>query len=246
METATLRGFQKILNNSFKKEFEIRRDYVGRKELEILKYLKYDLMHLKDELFNEYDEPTLYKLAQQVEEFSNGKSEYNPFNDYPLCDALDGIYLDYSELCATYAEGLIDKSEIDLSNLESLKSSLAENMITTILKDYKNDMEVILQSSNYEEMEELVEELTTIEYDLPFELRIEYALQYPEYPSQKEIIDLKSLRLTEESLHDLKGFLRKNKDWESDYRSINDFLCFNELKEELERESQIGIRKNRR
>lgn len=91
METATLQEFRKILNESYKKELEIRCGYVGRKELEILKYLKYDLLHLKDELFNERDELTLYKLAEQVEEFTEGKSEYNPFMDYPLCDALEGI-----------------------------------------------------------------------------------------------------------------------------------------------------------
>lgn len=249
MENATLHEFKKILNESYKKELEIRCDYVGRKELEILKYLKYDLMHLKDELFNENDELTLYKLAEQVEDFIEGKSEYNPFNDYPLCDALDGIYLDYSELCATYAEGLIDKSQIDLSNLESLKLFLAENMIKTILTDYKRDIEYFMYENHtpYYNRESLITLLEQETSDFPFGLKIEYALKYPEYPEQKEIIDLESLKLTEQSKEYLKEFLKYNKEWESNYGSIDDFLCLNELKEELEQESQTQtIRKNRR
>lgn len=249
MENATLHEFKKILNESYKKEIETRWNCAGREELEILKYLKYDLMHLKDELFNENDELTLYKLAKQVEEFSNGKSEYNPFNDCPLCDALDGIYLDYSKLCATYAEGLIDKSQIDLSNLEFLKQSLAQNLIKAILKDYQRDIEYFMYENHtpYYNRESLIILLEQETNDLPFELKIEYAPKYPEYPEQKEIIDLESLKLTEQSKKDLKEFLKDNKEWESNYGSIDDFLCLNELKEELEQESQTQtIRKNRR
>lgn len=248
MENATLHEFKKILNESYKKEIETRWNCAGREELEILKYLKYNLMHLKDELFNENDELTLYKLAQQVEEFSNEKSEYNPFNDYPLCDALDGIYLDYSELCATYAEGLIDKSQIDLSNLEFLKQFLAQNLIKTILKDYQRDIEYFMYENHtpYYNRESLIMLLEQETNDLPFELKIEYAPKYPEYPEQKEIIDLESLKLTEQSKKDLKEFLKDNKEWVSNYGSIDDFLCLNELKEELEQESQIRTRKNRR
>ncbi len=244
MGNATLQEFKKILNESYKKEIEERWNYVGRKELEILKYLKYDLMHLKDELFNEYDEPTLYKLAQQVEEFSNGKSEYNPFNDYPLCDALDGIYLDYSELCATYAEGLIDKSQIDLSNLEFLKQSLAQNLIKTILKDYQRDIEYFMYENHtpYYNRESLIILLEQETNDLPFTISIDFDRS----PNCQEIILLDSIALSEQSKKDLKEFLKDNKEWESDYGEINDFLHLDELKKELEQESQIRIRKNRR
>lgn len=245
MENATLHEFKKILNESYKKEIETRWNCAGREELEILKYLKYDLMHLKDELFNENDELTLYKLAKQVEEFSNGKSEYNPFNDCPLCDALDRIYLDYSELCATYAEGLIDKSQIDLSNLESLKQSLAQNLIKAILKDYQRDIEYFMYENHtpYYNRESLIILLEQETNDLPFAISIDFDRN----PNCQEIISLDSMTLSEQSKKDLKEFLKDNKEWESNYGSIDDFLCLNELKEELEQESQTQtIRKNRR
>ena len=245
MENATLNELKKILNESYKKEIETRWNCAGRKELEILKYLKYDLMHLKDELFNENDELTLYKLANQVEEFSNGKSEYNPFNDYPLCDALDGIYLDYSELCATYAEGLIDKSQIDLSDLESLKQSLAQNLIKTILENYQRDIEYFMYENHtpYYNRESLIMLLEQETKDLPFTISIDFDRS----PNCQEIILLDSIALSEQSKNNLKEFLKDNKEWESNYDSIDDFLCLNELKEELEQESQTQtIRKNRR
>lgn len=244
METATLQEFRKILNESYKKELEIRCGYVGRKELEILKYLKYDLLHLKDELFNERDELTLYKLAEQVEEFTEGKSEYNPFMDYPLCDALEGIYHDYGELCANYAEGLIDKSQIDLSDLDSLKTFLAQNMITTILKDYQRDIEYFMYENHtpYYNKESLIDTLEQETNDLPFEVKI----SFDRSPKCEEIIELDSIVLSEQSREELKEFLKENNEWESDYGEIDNFLCLNELKEEIEQESQNKTRKNRR
>ena len=243
METATLHEFKKILNESYKKEIETRWNCAGREELEILKYLKYDLLHLKDELFNERDELTLYKLAEQVEDFTEG-DEYNPFKDYPLCDALDGIYHDYSELCANYAEGLIDKSQIDLSDLDSLRTFLAQNMITTILKDYKRDIEYFMYENHtpYYNRESLIMLLEQETNDLPFAISIDFDRN----PNCQEIILLDSIALSEQSKKDLKEFLKDNKEWESNYSSIDDFLCLNELKEELEQESQIRTRKNRR
>ncbi|MCL9821884.1 hypothetical protein NCR96_09070 [Helicobacter sp. 14348-15] len=243
METATLHEFKKILNESYKKEIETRWNCAGREELEILKYLKYDLLHLKDELFNERDELTLYKLAEQVEDFTEG-DEYNPFKDYPLCDALEGIYHDYSELCATYAEGLIDKSQIDLSDLESLKQSLAQNLIKTILENYQSDIEYFMYENHtpYYNRESLIMLLEQETNDLPFAISIDFDRN----PNCQEIILLDSIALSEQSKKDLKEFLKDNKGWESNYSSIDDFLCLNELKEELEQESQIRTRKNRR
>ena len=244
METATLHEFKKILNESYKKEIETRWNCAGREELEILKYLKYDLLHLKDELFNERDELTLYKLAEQVEEFTEGKSEYNPFMDYPLCDALEGIYHDYGELCANYAEGLIDTSQIDLSDLDSLKTFLAQNMITTILKDYQRDIEYFMYENHtpYYNRESLIDTLEQETNDLPFEVKI----SFDRSPKCEEIIELDSIVLSEQSREELKEFLKENNEWESDYGEIDNFLCLNELKEEIEQESQNKTRKNRR
>lgn len=161
-ECANIESLKESIDKSFGKE--LKSFYNGKAEGEALEYLK-DVLNLEEySLFDEYiDTETLYKLAINIKEYNEGISPYNPFKDYPMCDILSDFYADFSILCANYAAGLIDKSQIDLSDLESLKIELAINAITQILNEYKANVDYLLGQKTYIDKVEFVNELESQE-----------------------------------------------------------------------------------
>ncbi|MBX7491275.1 hypothetical protein [Helicobacter turcicus] len=228
---STLEEFKERFNISFNNELAIRCQWQNngkdKQELEILNYLK-EQLGLVEHFFKDenYVNENLYDLALEVEKYNQNPNAHNPFGDFPLCDLLNGIYLDYSALCSLYAEDLIDKSQIDLSNLESLKEALAQNLITNILKDYKSDVDYLLNEnySDYAKISFLIELLEEQKESLPIDLELSYSLD------SNNIIDLNTLTLSPYSKEQLKCYLLENPDYESDYTSIDAFLKLDALK----------------
>lgn len=160
-ECANIESLKEAIDKSFGKDLESI--YNEKAEGEALEYLK-DVLDLEQySLFDEIDTNTLYKLAINVEEYNDGISPYNPFADYPMCDRLSDFYAVFNILCANYAMGRIDKSRIDLSDLESLKIELAINAITQILNEYKANVDYLLGQKTYMDKVEFVNELESQE-----------------------------------------------------------------------------------
>lgn len=170
---ANIKTLKEALDKSFHNQISIRYDN-KEKEKEILEYLEVVLDLEKYSLFNEYsDTKNLYKLALEIKKYNDDSSLYNPFTDYPLCDRLSGFYDDFSEECAVSAEELIDKTQIDLSNLESLKRELASNLITQTLNDYEKRFNLVL-CYDYLDKVELINDLEKTQEELPFEIMVQY------------------------------------------------------------------------
>lgn len=231
---ANIKTLKEVIDKSFRNELEVRCDYQGKVEQKVLEYLK-DVLNLQEySFFEKYDDAeTLYKLALNIKEYNDGTSAYNPFIDYPLCDRLGDVYADFSSLCADYAEEIIDKSQIDLSDLENLKIELASNLITQILDDYRKDVNYLLGKTAYMDKVEFVNMLEEIQYDLPFEIMIEYQ---KDSRYETDVILLDSIKHFQGCYYqdNFKRFLKNNPDFESDYIDIDEFLELDTLKSEQE------------
>lgn len=242
IECVDIESLKEAIDKSFRNELEVRCAYKGQVEEEVLEYLK-DVLDLQEySFFENYDDTrTLYKLALNIKEYNDGTSGYNPFTDYPLCDRLRGFYADFSSLCADYAEESIDKSQIDLSDLENLEMKLASNLITQILDDYRKDVDYLLGKTAYKDKVEFIDMLEETQEKLPFEIMIEYQ---KDSRYETDVILLDSIKHFQAYYYqdDFKSFLKNNPNFESDYPSIDEFLELDTLRSEQESTHKKRIR----
>lgn len=228
----------RIIDDTFNYDFKCEKGNESTRK--ILEYLK-GVLDLEDLKLSQIVDPnalhynedrTLYKLAKQIHDFLEGDCAYDPFTDYPLCDSLEDFYNDFNELCGEIGELLVDKSQIDLSDLDGLKRDLAKEVVQRELFYYKEDVDDYLNANPlYEDKCELLKDLFALENKLCFSLEVEYSCK------ENKHLDINSIELSSESRKQIKDFLRKNPDFD---KGDDEFYSFtlDEIREELLQEQQ--------
>lgn len=251
MEAYNPKELLKEIEKSFNREIETKIEsffssFVS-KEFSLLKYLKNDLFDNFDEVkpslvdFN----PNLYSYAKEFIKQSE-EGFHNPLGDYPLCDALEGIYKDYSTLCGEIGEELGYNDNVDLSNLDGLQNTLAGLAVFRVLDYYKDIVEEV--QPKYEQVHSYFNLLAEWQSgDLKDEEMPDYESCLPEFSFEKDennSINLDSIKLTDESKQRFKDFLEnetKNKNddgWNGfEYSYLSELFEEEQIKEELTKKS---------
>lgn len=223
------------IQKSFNLEIENNLNF-NSEERELFNYLKRDLFDnfLEINPFLSNENPNLYSYAEEfIEKINDG--EFSPFYDYPLCDSLKGIYQDFSVLCGEIGNELGYQENVDLSNLDGLQETLAGLVVSRILEQYKDCVDEI--QPKYEKAYGFFQDLAKwengedVDMDMP-----DWSICYPNFEFQRNennLIDLNSIKLTEDSKERFFNFLNDNRFFAFEYSYLSELFKEDELKESL-------------
>lgn len=247
MEEYKPKGIFEEIQRSFNVEIENSLNF-NSEERELYNYLKRELFDnfVEVNIFLSNENPNFYSYAEEfIEKINEG--EFSPFNDYPLCDSLKGIYEYFSVLCGEIGNELGYQENVDLSNLNELQETLAGLVVSRILEQYKNCVDEI--QPKYEEAYGFFQDLAKwengedIDIDMP-----DWSIFYPNFQFQRDennLIYLNSIKLTEDSKERFFNFLNDNRYFSFEYDYLSQLFKEDELKEIVMYETQSHTRRKR-